>query len=227
MNTSNRTPSQIVAQFSKVKTYGDLRSLLPETRKGKMPGIKQLRENAAVVLSAKTDSGLLDVYDNGYFTYTENDYTTVYAVDRCAVLKWYSCTGEVFTSKDTDLSNLPWTMPLEISGANRLAHNSGSRQESKYEYSLDVPASENNIQFSILPAHEQKATTENDLQNRKAKNLRLSEQIANFTPAQRELIQLVFIEKRTQEEAAAILGINQCNVSRRISTIKRLLKKFI
>ena len=225
MNTPNCTSARTNAKFAQVKTYGELRDLLPNTGKRKVPGIMKLREAATVVLCAKTESGLLEVYDNGFYTYTENGYTTVYAVDRCAILKWYSCTGETFSSKDTDLSDLPWTMPLEISGSNRLEHNSDSRLETKCELYLDAPASENSIQFSVLPEHERSASLEDELHFRMAQKSLLSESFANLTPDQKELIRVVFMENHTQEEAATILGINQSNVSRRIATIKRLLQK--
>lgn len=208
-------------------TFGELKQLLPATSKERIPGIAQLRDSAVVVLKAKTGCGIIEVYDNGFFTYIEDEHITVYAVDRCAVLEWRSCTGEILTSEGANVSELPWTMPLEIAGTNRLEHNSNSREKSVLEYSLDTSASANNILFSVLPEHERKEALEDERQFRGARNNLLSNALAKLTSNQKELVRVVFIEKHTQEEAAAILGISQSNVSRRISTIKHLLEKFL
>ena len=225
--TKNFTPARAFSHVTQSTTFGELKRLLPSTGTGRVPGITQLRENAVVVLRAKTGSGIVEVYDNGFYTYMENGYTTVYAVDRCAVLEWYSCTGEKLSSEGANVSGLPWTMPLEIAGSNRLEHNNDSREKSMLEYSLDASASANNILFSVLPEHERKETLEDERQFRRARNNLLSNALANLTSNQKELVRVVFIEKHTQEEAAAILGISQSNVSRRISTIKHLLEKFL
>lgn len=225
--TKSFTPETTFSHVNQSTTFGELKRLLPSTGKERVPGITQLRKTAVVVLHAKTENGIVEVYDNGFFTYMEDGYITVYAVDRCTVLEWYSCTGETLSSKDANVSELPWTMPLEIAGSNRLDHNGDSREESRLEYSLDASASVNNILFSVLPEHERKERLEDERQFRKAKNFLLSKALADLTPNQKELVRVVFIEKHTQEEAAAILGISQSNVSRRISTIKRLLEKFL
>lgn len=221
------TPAKAFSHVTQSTTFGELKKLLPDTGKVRVPGITQLRENAAVVLHAKTGSGIVEVYDNGFYTYMENGHITVYAVDRCTVLEWYSCTGEKLSSEGANVSGLPWTMPLEIAGSNRLEHNNDSREKSMLEYSLDASASANNILFSVLPEHERKEALEDEKQFRRARNSLLSNALANLTSNQKELVRVVFIEKHTQEEAAAILGISQSNVSRRISTIKHLLEKFL
>lgn len=229
MNFTNETSSaHPSACFAEVSTYGELKALLPGTGTGRVPGLKKLKEAASIVLRSKTDcGGIIEVYDNGYYTYMEDACITVYAVDRCSVLEWYSCTGETLSSKGEDLSALPWTMPLEIAGFNRLDHNNSNRQESKYEYSLNASASENNILFSVRPEHELKDAAEEEKEFRRMRSLRIAETFASLSHEHKELIRVFFIENHTQDESAALLGINQSTVSRRLVTIKRLFEKFL
>lgn len=227
MKTANNTSAQIRAQFAQVKTYGELRSLLPETGKGKVPSIKKLSETASVVLSAKTDCGYLEVYDNGFFSYTEDGYTTVYAVDRCAVLKWYSCTGEMLTSKDADMSNLPWTMPLEISGSNRLEHNSGSRQDSRMDLFLDAPSSENNPLFSVRPEHVLRDEADAEKQTQDQTIAAVREALRHMTSRQKEVLLLIHIKRMTQDEVALKLGLSRMAVRTHLDRAEKNLKKFL
>ncbi len=55
---------------------------------------------------------------------------------------------------------------------------------------------------------------------------KLHEALDMLKPSQREIIDLFYFEGKKQEEIASMLGINQCNVCRRIQTAEKNLKKF-
>ena len=84
----NLTPAKAFSHVTQSTTFEELKRLLPGTGKERVPGISQLKDSAVVVLKAKTGCGIIEVYDNGFFTYMENGHITVYAVDRCTVLEW-------------------------------------------------------------------------------------------------------------------------------------------
>ena len=209
-----------------VTTFGELKQLLPSTGTGRVPGINKLRDTAVIVLRAKTESGIVEVYDNGFYTYTENEHITVYAVDRCTVLEWYSCTGEKLTSKNADVSKLPWTMPLEIAGYNRLEHNSDSRQESKADYSLNAPASDNNLLFSVRPEHEIREEQEYEDELRRERIALMREAMKKLTSKQKEILCLAYLEHMTQNEIAEILCIGRTTVEDHLDAAEKKIKNF-
>lgn len=223
--TKNFTPTKAFSHVNHSTTFGELKRLLPSTGTGRVPGINKLKETAAVVLHAKTESGIVEVYDNGFYTYKEDGHITVYAVDRCNVLEWYSCTGEKFTSEDANVSELPWTMPLEIAGYNRLEHNGDSRQESKADYSLNAPASDNNLLFSVRPEHEIREEREHEEETRQKRIALVREAVNMLTPKQKSILILVYLQDMTQEEVADALCISRRTVRGQLSAAEKKFKK--
>ncbi|MBR4656020.1 MAG: hypothetical protein IKO68_05520 [Oscillospiraceae bacterium] len=197
------------ATYGRVSTFGELRHLLPSTGKKPVPGIKQLKAIATVVLQAKTDCGFIRIYDNGFYTYTENDRSTVYGVDRCSVLEWTFCNDEKGSSEGANLDDLPWEVPLEIAGTNRLMHNSNNREESKRVFSLDDPASENNILFSVNHKHECDETTEQEELHRWNRILQVRYMLEKMPEPQRTIVMLYFCEGKSQKEIGQIVGVSQ------------------
>ncbi|MBQ2530182.1 MAG: sigma-70 family RNA polymerase sigma factor [Treponema sp.] len=209
-----------------VTTFGELKQLLPSTGTGRVPGITKLRETAVVVLHARTESGVLEVFDNGFYTYMENGHATVYAVDRCNVLEWYSCTGEKLTSKDANVSELPWTMPLEIAGYNRLEHNNDSRQDSKADYSLNAPASDNNLLFSVRPAHELQEEAREELEYRAKRVSQVKKALNSLTKRQREILLMFYVDRLTQEAIAERTGLSRLAVRTHLGRAEKKFRDF-
>ena len=209
-----------------VTTFGELKLLLPSTGTGRVPGITKLRETAVVVLHARTESGVLEVFDNGFYTYMENGHATVYAVDRCNVLEWYSCTGEKLTSKDANVSELPWTMPLEIAGYNRLEHNNDSRQDSKADYSLNAPASDNNLLFSVRPAHELQEEAREELEYRAKRVSQVKKALNSLTKRQREILLMFYVDRLTQEAIAERTGLSRLAVRTHLGRAEKKFRDF-
>lgn len=211
MDSTNKKDMSAIC-FSQITTYGELLQALPATGPGNVPSLGFLHQNAKVVLHAKTENGMIEVYDNGYYTYLENDRITVNAVDRCGELKWYTNTGETLVSKDIDLVGLPWTVPLEIAGVNKLAINALMREQSKTIYSLDAPASQDNPHFSIQSEYEAR-TEENAIAESQENRIILARNILKeLSEREREIIQMLYVEGMTQADAAEKLGIDRSSV---------------
>ena len=224
MNNSNHAQN-IPDPFEKVITFGELKKLLPSTGARHVPGIRQLKAMATVVLQAKTSSGVIKVYDNGFFTYTENGRSTVYGVDSCSVLEWDYCNDERATSAGINLNNLPWELPLELAGTNRLTHNSNSKEEEKVELSLDVPAAVNNIIFSVRPHHETEEAAEEENKNRLDRIHRVRSVLMGEKPRNRRIIMLYYCEKRSQTEIGKMLGVSQQYVQKITSSFSEKMQK--
>ena len=118
-------------------------------------------------------------------------------------------------------------MPLEIAGSNRLEHNSDSRQDSRSDFSLNSPASANNLKFSVRPEHEIREECEEQAHNRACKNRMIAAEYSKLRPRQKKLIRMVFFEKMRHEDVAAALGIDRTSVSHSVDALKKRFEKFL
>lgn len=225
-NPNSVTTAKAFSSINQSTTFGELKRLLPGTGTGRVPGITKLRETATVVLHAATQCGVVEVYDNGFYTYMENEHITVYAVDRCTVLEWYSCTGEKITSEGADLSSLPWIMPLEIAGYNRLEHNNDSRQESRADYSLNAPASDNNLLFSVRPEHELQEEEKDELEFRTMRIAQVKQALESLTKRQRDILFMAYVDNLTQETIAEKTGLSRMAVRTHLERAEKKFKNF-
>ena len=216
----------LATSFAAIKTYGELREALPETGLRRVPGIKQLKAAAIPILRERTTSGVIEVYDNGFFTYKEGGRTTVYAVDRCSVLKWHSCTGEILTSEGANLDGLPWSMPLEMVGTDRLAATISITEQKHSATSLEDPSSTNSIRMSVRPEHEMKEEAEIYASLRHNNILRMKTALETLTEKQREIVNLICLEQLTQEQVAVRIGIQRRTVREQYEAAEKKIKKF-
>ena len=170
VNGNNNTISTII-DLSGITTLGELKNALPSTGNGRVPGINQLRKKANMLLRRETGSGIIEIYDNGFFTFEECGRPTVFGVDRCERPETYSYSGKKESGMENqDFSPYPWDIILESAGCARLAHNADSRDEYQSEISMDAPESENNIQLSVRPEHEIREEEEIDQERRRKKS---------------------------------------------------------
>ena len=226
MKTTINTISTI--DFSTITTYGELKKVLPSTGTSRVPGINQLRKKAVLLLHRETESGIIEIYDNGFFSFEECGSLTVYGVDRCERQETYSYSGKrIAGEEDPDFSPYPWEMILESAGTSRLNHNSESREQSYSEISIDAPESEDNPVLSVKPEHEIQEEEEDARERRQRKCEKVAREYTRLREDQKQLIDMYFIRKMRQEDIARILGIDQGSVSRRIATVKKRFEIFL
>lgn len=214
--------------LNNINTYGDLKKALPSTGTGKVPGINQLKQKASVLLRRETGSGIIEIYDNGFFTFEEcGSRPTVFGVDRCS---WKDTYSDVQTSRHeitTELDPYPWDMILESAGSARLGVNNERRQGYLSDYSLDSLEYLDNIAFSVQPEHEIREQEEEYQLHREKKNLLIAKEYADLRGDQKEIIDMYFIKKMKQEDIADQLGIDRTAVTHRIRTIKKRFRKYL
>ena len=226
MKTNSSNSANAFSRVTKSTTFGELKRLLPGTGTGRVPGIKKLRETAVVVLQCKTNSGNIEVFDNGFYIFAESGNVTVYAVDRCSALTWRFCTDEKSTSEGEDLDKLPWTMPLEIAGANRIEDSHSVTERRHQMMYLDDPASTNNILFSVRPEHEINDEKAGEEEYRMKQILLMQKAMKELTPKQNEILILVYLKGMSQAEAAVALGVSRRTVREQLSAAEKKIKKF-
>jgi RNA polymerase sigma factor (sigma-70 family) len=223
MNTSIEIIATVSIDINSITTYGELKQVLPSTGTGRVPGINQLRGKAALILRRETESGVIEIYDNGFFIFEECGHPTVFGVDRCERPETYTYSGKRESFMEIpDFSSYPWELILESAGSARLAHNGESREEYQEGISIDAPESENNIELSVRPEHEIREEEENAAR-RKAEMLRMMrEGLKGLKPRQVEILELRYGEGLTFEEIAERMGITKGTA---FTNCERALKK--
>ena len=223
MNININGGNNTIIDLSGITTYGELKNALPSTGTCRVPGINQLRKRANMLLHRETESGIIEIYDNGFFTFEECGRPTVYGVDRCERRETYTYSGKrVANEEDPDFSPYPWEMILESAGTARLAHNSESREEYQEEISIDAPESENNIALSVRPEHEIREEEE-AAAIRKAEMLTaMREGLKGLKPRQIEILELRYGKGLTFEEIGELMGITKGTA---FTNCERALKK--
>jgi len=227
MNININGDNNTIIDLSGISTYGDLKKLLPSTGTCRVPGINQLRKKASLLLRKDTESGIIEIFDNGFFIFEECGRPTVYGVDRCERRETYTYSGKrVGSEEDPDFSPYPWEMILESAGTARLAHNSESREEYQEEISIDAPESENNIAFSVRPEHEIREEEEVAAEWHDAKVKQMKAILASLTEKQREAIMLKRAKGLTQEQIADAMGISRTAVRKHLSYAEKKIDQF-
>ena len=221
-NQINGNSISTTIDLSNISTYGELKALLPSTGTGRVPGVNQLRKKAVCLLSKKTASGWVQIFDSGFYIFRECERETVYGVDRCEWPSTYTDDGKG-SKKPLDFSPYPWDLILESAGSARLVHNSDSREVYQGEISIDAPESENNIALSVRPEHEIREEEE-DMAERKSVMLSaMKEGIKKLKPRQQEILVLRYGEELTFDEIGKRMGIT--NRGSVFTNCERALKK--
>ena len=205
-------------------TFGELRNALPSTGNRRVPGVKQLRGKADLLLKKDTASGTIEIFDNGFFIFEECGKSTVYGVDRCASMKTYDRYAK--NEMTDELDPYPWDLILESAAAARLDHNAESREQSQSEISIDAEESQNNPALSVRPEHEIREEDEQIAMLRLARKRKLKEALKKLTEKQREIMIMDRVEKLTQEQIAARMGISRRTLREHLGAIEKKLKKY-
>ena len=197
-------------------TYGEIKNALPSTGNIKIPGINQLRKTAKMIVHKETDSGIIEIYDNGFFTFEECGHVTVYGVDRCERPSTYNS-----SEKYINLDIYPWDIILEAAGAARLSHNFESREEYQAEISIDAPESINNLSLSVRPEYEVREEEEEQAEQHQIKMKKMKKYLDKLTEKQKMILRMAYGEGLTQEQIAKKMGISRWTVREQLSSIKR------
>ena len=227
MNITVNGNNTTIIDLSGITTFGELKNALPSTGNGRVPGINQLRKKANLLLRRETESGVIEIYDNGFFTFEECGRPTVFGVDRCEHHETYTYSGKKESGMDNqDFSPYPWELILESAGCARLAHNADSRDEYQSEISMDAPESENNIAFSVRPEHEIREEEEEMAAWHAAKIKNMKAALEKLTEKQRTIMMLDRVEGLTQEQIAERMGISRRTLREHLEAIEKKLNKY-
>lgn len=215
-------------------TFGALRRNTGTTAQFKrLPRPERLARSAEPVFIRKTlDDAAITVYQNGLILFTADGHSTVFAVDRCLL---YSADGRsagtAATLAEPDqlavYDDMPWDIPIEAFGRQRIDHNSINCADSRVAFHLDDENIGNDPALRIPSVEAQifDDTAQRDAAYRREKRIAVRRALAALTDRQREILRMFYREGMTQTAIASVLGIGQPAVSRHLSAIKKTFLK--
>ena len=233
-------------------TYRQLKELVPETPRGKMPSPDKIE--GKILFRAKKNDAKIVIYKNGYLTYTKNDgfgdpCTTVYSVHRCSQIVYkMGCSDVEFDEecgqygKDCKLIyriidgqhvrfaivneeaylDEPWWTPIVEICDERIDQNLNDREGRRME-----PLNDEDYHFSGDEASPE-AWLDAVIESERAaeQHKRLTKALKTLTKVQRNTIEVFFgNEIMTERKAAQILGGTQQAVHKNRETALKVLRK--
>ena len=204
MNINSSSKNESTIDFSTLSLKA-LREMLPSTEGVNTPSEVWIREHADEILcSADFEGAVIHVYRNGFYTYTKDRHTSILRVDGFHRLR-YDFIG------------------LLINGENQWECNEGKRSNYRHEFYIEGDGEDWNDECSVPSAEDEVMEREDEREERE----RLRKAMDKLTDRQREIVNLYYFHKLTQEEIAKRLGIRQQSVLDVLNAaIKRLQKKF-
>ena len=235
-------------------TYRQLKELVPETPRGKMPSPDKIE--GEILFRAKEQDAKIVIFKNGYLTYTKNDgfgdpCTTVYSVHRCNQIVYKTgCSEDEFNEEcgqygknckliyriingqrirfaiisEGAYLDEPWWMPIVEICDERIDQNLNDRERRRME-----PLNDDDYHFTGNEA-DPEAWLDAVIDGEQAdeQHKRLTKALKTLTKVQRNTIDVFFgNEIMTERKAAQILGISQKNVNKnRRAALKNLRDEF-
>ena len=206
-------------------TLRELIEIVPDTGDSKVPTFRQLCEGGDTILFAvKTEKFQLFVYTSGWFAYRVGRFVTVQGIHRCTEnLEYRYQDGTVATIGGASFMDSPCMVRLALEGERRLAHNQLAREKQKHVYSYDNLSSESADLCDSVDIAEELANRD----EWKGLHQSLLQALEQLTEKQKQAIYLYFIEERTQQEIADMLGCKRQTVNEAIRSALQKMKKLM
>lgn len=224
--------------------YSELKAMVPDRTADTTPKGKTLiKSEEAVLISVKEDGKTITVYENGFFTYQdEEERVTARAVWNCSQMRYKDVLGNIETVSEEHFSDLPFPIVLAHFGDRNIEWQ--IEDEKRRNQGLSLDGGEVNLHgsgkegvkkqidqglvtpdFSDVCDRELDGEPEVDAREQMISTCKKA--WAKLTEKQREAMTLCYVEGLTQEEAAVRLGIGQRSISDRIEGALKKLKKFL
>lgn len=194
-------------------TLRQLRSILPSTKGLDMPSEIWIGGHKSEILCGTDfDDSHMDVYLNGFFTYTKHGYTSILRVDGFKRLCYDSLTnpkGYEVVPEEKYIDS-PYFIALSVFGETQWQRNEDKRKAYEVALVVDCTADDNRwieelSEPSFIEQREEKEREE-DISKK------LHAALDKLTGRQRQIVEMYFYQEMTQAEIAEVLGIRQQSV---------------
>jgi len=209
-------------------SYKTLKTMVPDASAEHTPkGESLTRSDSEILIKVKEDSATIIVYKNGFFAYIDDQgEVTARAVANCRVMKFEKAEGGYEPVKESVFENLPF--PAVLSHFGMMNIEDAKRKESKRHENLSLDA-ENlpNDPRLTVPNFADELDLDGEGNIWEKRLTMLPEALDCLTEGQRQVVEMLFIRKMTQEQAAGRLGIKQQSVlDFKKAALKKLKKYF-
>lgn len=220
MNINSSSKNNTI-DFSTMSLHA-LRAMLPSTEGVNTPSEIWIRENAGEILcSADFEGTTLNVYRNGFYTYTKDRHTSILRVDGFHQLRYSFQDGTGCVVDEAEYIESSYFIGLSVNGENQWECNEGKRRNYRHEFYIDGDGEDWNDGCAVPSAEDEIMEREDEREEHE----RLRQAMDQLTNRQREIVILYYFQKLTQEEIAKRLGTSRPNITQTIKRCVDLLKK--
>ena len=222
MNINSSSKNETTIDFSTLSLKA-LRELLPSTDGVNTPSEVWIREHADEILcSADFEGAVIHVYRNGFYTYTKDRHTSILRVDGFHRLRYDFQDGTDSIVEEAEYIDSPYFIGLLINGENQWECNEGKRSNYRHEFYIEGDGEDWNDGCSVPSAEDEVMEREDEREERE----RLRKAMDKLTDRQREIVNLYYFQKQTQEEIAAHLHLGRTTVQAHLDGAMKKIKKF-
>lgn len=209
-----------------VLTLRQLRTLLPSTEGVSVPSRLWLRNHASdIAYSFSYGNAHINIYKNGFYTYTQEKYTCILRVDGFSRLRFESSTNESGFETVDEKEYIDKSCLIALFSFGETRWNRNAEKRKMYSTSLVIDVNDENFQCIGAFSEPCFLDRQRELKNREERIRQLYIALNELKFQQKQAVELHFFQKLTQPEIADILGISQQAVSGRLKRAINTLKK--
>ena len=209
-------------------SYKTLKTMVPDVSAVHTPKGETLIKSEAEILSrVKQDSATVIVYKNGFFAYIDDrGKVTAHAVANCLVMRYGKAEGGCNEVEETVFENMPFPFVLSQFGMMNIEHQEAVQVSRNENLSLDAENLPNDPRLTVPNfADELDLDGEGDIWEKRL--AMLPEALDKLSERQREVVELYYLKKMTEECAAKEMGITRRAMRTHLErALKNLFKNF-
>ena len=208
-------------------SFKTLKAMLPDASTVHTPkGQTLIKSDAEVLITVKEDSGVVIVYKNGFFAYIDDrKKVTARSVANCHVMKFPKAEGGFNNVEEAVFENMPFPTVLSQFGMMNIEHQNQVQVSRNENLSLDAEILPDDPRLTAPDfSDELDLDGEGDIWEKRL--AMLPQAMDKLTARQREIVEMFFFRKQSQEQIADSLHINQSTVSRTLRSSFNKMEKY-
>ncbi len=202
----------------------NIRAMLLGTKGVETPSETWFRENPdEIVFRDFCADGMVTVYTNGFYTYTEDDgeHLAILRVDGFSRLRYDFADNSSSIVEEADYLDSSYLVALYINGKSQWDRNSSKREAYRHGYYLENDSSDWGEEAMTPSTEDEYITTEEEREQQAI----IRRVFSTLTKRQQEIVRMRYINGFSQTEIANRLGIAQPYVHRVLSRCVEIFQK--
>ena len=185
---------------------------------------KWIREHADEIrYSEELGDCHIDVYNNGFYTYTKDGRMSILRVDGCTKIHYMFATGESEPIEEEEYIDSPYVIALAANGERQWIINEQKRHVYRTKKSTDVEDKET-VEAQSVPDF---SDTLIETEYVKEMTPKLYAAMRELTEQQRRAVELRYFQEMSRADIARVMGISEESVKTHLSrALKKMRKDF-